>query len=490
MSIRIKILAGLIVVFALILGAINFIMLGNYRTNDEQSISRDLGTIQNNGLFYTKQDLLINNDSIDSDSFAAEADSIVSDLGKTTNTFFAAYTLSGKLITSNGETVFKHLPDTDLKLATQGKAAYHIETAQGMTMVAFSFPVTINGQKIGILRCLNDYTSVFTQSDNSIRLINAITLAGLLLCLLFGAVMSRSVISPVRRLCTNLKKTAGAIQSDRLDTQTIRERLNLKRRDEIGDVTRSIVDLIDKISLQIAVINKDRAELSRISEYRKDFYNIVTHELKTPLTSIKGYAEVARDNGFNDKEFFDKAMTRIVEESDRLHEMVVTLLEESKLNSSVEMPLDRIDLTDAAKNVCDSMKYKADKYGRVIHTNLQGQSWVLGNLERLRELIINLVDNAIKYADQSGIDVGITQEAGYVKLEISNSIACTDVDENAGFLIPANGSQGAAHEKGSVGLGLNICRQIVEKHNGTIRFSVQSDRKLCVSVVLPVYRGL
>jgi signal transduction histidine kinase len=490
MSIRIKILVGLVLVFALLIGAINLFMLENIRMNDEKSITKDLNAIESNGQFYVKQDLLINNNTIDPDSFASEADEVVSDLSNTTNISFAAYGLTGQLIASNNEAVFKNLPNNDLRLATGGKTAYTIKNSEGKTTATFSFPVILNGQKIGILRCISDYTSVYSQSEQSIRQINIITLSGFLICLLFAAVLSRSVITPIRRLCINLKITAGDIQSNHLDPNKIREHVKLTRKDEIGDLSRSIVDLIDKISQQMTVINSDRDELSRVSAYRRDFYNVVTHELKTPLTSIKGYAEVARDNGFTDREFFDKAMTRIMEESDRLHEMVVSLLEESNLNSAVEMPFGRVNFTEIAQNVCDSMKYKADKYGREIRLHPTTEAWVLGNPQSLKELVINLLDNAIKYTSGNDIEVRVSQNSEHVIFEILNSADILSQEEADHLFTPFYRNQESAHEKGSVGLGLSICKQISEKHKGTILLTVTGKGKLSATVRLPIYRGL
>lgn len=487
MSIRLKILAGLVAVFTVIFVAANFIMFRSYTSDAEAAVRRDLGTLNSTCQFYTKQDLLINNDPINPDSFSSEADSIVDDLGKSQNIFFAAYTLGGQFIMSNGETVFRHQQGSDLALAVNGKSGYNIKTTGDKTIVTYSFPVVVDGQKIGILRCINDYSSIYLENEKNLKLINFIIFGGFLLCFIFGVVFSGSVITPISRLCHNLKKASEGIKSNSLDPKMVSEHLNMRRRDEIGDLTRSIVDLSDKVSLQMDVINKDREELSRLSEYRRDFYNVVTHELKTPLTSIKGYAEVARDNGFSDREFFDMAMSRIMEESDRLHEMVVNLLEGSSLNKAVDMPLDRVELSQIASGVCESMRYKAEKYSREIRFESFGSCWVLGSSQRLRELVINLLDNAIKYAKDAAIDLKIREDGGRVLLEIVNSVRFSSL-QDGGLVLPS--ADPDKREKGSVGLGLGICRQIVDKHNGNMKFAMRDDGKLSVTVSLPVYRGL
>lgn len=88
--------------------------------------------------------------------------------------------------------------------------------------------------------------------------------------------------------------------------------------------------MVDTLKEQIETIKNDRDKLKELSSHRKQFFDNVTHELKTPLTTILGYTEMLRDNGAYDEEFFYKGTTHVIEESRRLHNMVVKLLELSK----------------------------------------------------------------------------------------------------------------------------------------------------------------
>ena len=144
-------------------------------------------------------------------------------------------------------------------------------------------------------------------------------------------------------------------------------------------------------------IDSDRYELKRLSEYRKVFYDNVTHELKTPLTSIKGYAEVLEENGFTDKEFFDKGISHIMSESDRMYNMVVTLLELSRMSDAVNVPKERVNLNDLMQQVCEGMQFKAEKFGDAIELTVRQRAVVMGSDTQLKEIFINIIDNAIKY---------------------------------------------------------------------------------------------
>lgn len=87
----------------------------------------------------------------------------------------------------------------------------------------------------------------------------------------------------------------------------------------------------------------------------------MTHELKTPLTSILGYAELIRENGEQDRSFFDKGMNHIIEESKRLHAMVVKLLEVSRKNATTEES-DKVEAGLILQDVCESMTIRAQRY--------------------------------------------------------------------------------------------------------------------------------
>jgi signal transduction histidine kinase len=133
------------------------------------------------------------------------------------------------------------------------------------------------------------------------------------------------------------------------------------------------------------------------------------------------------------------------------------------------------------------MRYKAEKYAREIRFSSLGSCWVLGNPQRLRELVINLLDNAIKYASDPSIELCVREDGSRILLEVVNSVRFTSL-QDGGLVLPA--SDPVNREKGSVGLGLGICRQIVDKHNGSIKFAMRDGGKLSVTVSLPVYRGL
>jgi len=265
-------------------------------------------------------------------------------------------------------------------------------------------------------------------------------------------------------------------------------RADMKRKDEIGRLADDFNGMIEQIGSQISTIESDRDRLKRMSEERKQFFDNVTHELKTPLTSILGYAEIIRDKGESDRAFFDKGMNHIVEESRRLHEMVLNLLEMSSRGADLEAYED-VDAGRMLRDVCDAMAFRAKRYRKSISCAAEEGLRISGQANRLRQLLINLLDNAIKYSSpQANIEAGAEASGGGVRFIVSNPGETIAPDQLANLFKPFYAPSREAQETGSVGLGLGIAKSIVDDHGGTIRI-VSDNRQTRVYVDIPNRSG-
>ena len=232
--------------------------------------------------------------------------------------------------------------------------------------------------------------------------------------------------------------------------------------------------------------------LLQLLDSRQAFYNNVTHELKTPLTSIRGYAEVLQENGFTDKEFFDKGISHILSESDRMYHMVVTLLELSRMSDAVNVPKDRVNLNDLLAQVCEGMQFKAEKYGDAIELSVRQRAVVMGSETQLKEVFINIIDNAIKYGyPNSTIQVLVNCNRENVNVQVVNSGDGIEEKEIPKLFIPfyRRKDREGKREEGSSGLGLGIVKQLVEQHGGRIDIASRPKGLTVVTVVLPTARA-
>jgi signal transduction histidine kinase len=232
------------------------------------------------------------------------------------------------------------------------------------------------------------------------------------------------VIPENTELNTSLVKEKGLLEVSKASTEVMNGNFNIhirfKRKDEIGKLAHNFSQMIAKINIQINRIEQDRDRLEELKRHRKQFFDNVTHELKTPLTSILGYAEMIKENGWSDEVFFDKGMNHIMDESKRLHEMVMKLLELS-METSGQEAFEAIDAGQILQDVCGGMAFKAARYNKTIQSEVEAELGVFGSANKLRQLFINIMDNAIKYGvSHSAITVKAELVSYVVRITIKN----------------------------------------------------------------------
>lgn len=492
MSIRLKLMLYMCVIFATMLVLMNLFIARNISQGNERYINDDLVTLKNNGLIYARQMLVLRQMDNNEEGFAAIAQELVEEISSATGNPTAALTLDGRMLASDLPSVFVENAFGDEGLARGGLAAFTLNTEKQATKAYFSYPVIIEGKNIGVLRTVVDYTILYTQGNNTMRSVSLITVCIFLAALVFALLFANSIANPIVRLAGITEGLQKDVEQNKIDIGKVVRIARSKRKDEVGTLERNFAEMIYRIDQQMKTIDSDRYELKRLSEYKKVFYDNVTHELKTPLTSIKGYAEVLQENGFTDKEFFDKGIEHILSESDRMYNMVVTLLELSRMSDAVNVPKEKLDLNDLLRQVCEGMQFKAEKYGDVIELSVRQRANVLGSETQLKEVFINLIDNAIKYGYQnSSIQVLCNANRENVTVQVVNSGEGIEEKEIPKLFIPfyRRKDVGQKREEGSSGLGLGIVKQLVEQHGGRIDITSRPKGLTVVTVVLPAARA-
>jgi Signal transduction histidine kinase len=461
-TLRAKFVIGFFLIFCLSFIVLNVTLKEYIRTGNRNIITSDLIDLKNNSNVYVHQAFLINHFTNNDLYFGQMAEEMVGDLHRTTSSEVSAYTVDGILLFSSDETKFTGRPVEDLKLALDGKTAYTIMYEGNAGSVLYSYPVIIDGTKVGILRFAKDFSSLYEQTARILNILFCLALVIFLAAFLFSYMLSRHITIPLTKLT-------------QASTEVIRGNLNVRlkfrRKDEIGRLAENFNDMIGRIDDQIATIGRDRDRLKALIEQEKRFFDNVTHELKTPLTSILGYAEIIRENGEADPFFFDKGMTHIVEESRRLHGMVLNLLEVSRRNADIDEAVP-VDTTDLLRDVCDAMEIRAKRYKKRITLDAEDGLVILGQTDRLRQLFINLLDNAIKYsAPMSEILINAERVSGSeaIRFVFRNPGVTLSPDQVASVFEPFYSGDRTFTEEGSVGLGLSIVKTIVDDHSGTIR---------------------
>ncbi|MBY0022501.1 signal transduction histidine kinase [Paenibacillus jamilae] len=458
-KISIKFLIGFFLIFSLSFVVLNQTVKEFIQTSNQNLVTSELVGLKNNSNVYVRQAFLINHFSSNELYFGEIAREIATNLNHTTDSSIGVYTVEGKLLYAPDSSIFQQQMQSDLQQAIDGNTAYSITYDRNKTTVLFSYPVVIDGSKVGILRFYKDFSSLYEQTGQIRQITLYIALAIFAAAFLFSYILSRHITIPL----TRLTQASTEVKNGNLDI-----RLHFKRRDEIGRLAENFNDMIGQISRQIHIIEKDRDHLKQLHQQEKRFFDNITHELKTPLTSILGYAELIRLNGEKDRAFFDKGMNHIIEESRRLHAMVLKLLEVSRKNIMLQ-ELERVDIGLILQDVCESMMIRSQRYKKTIEYEINEELIMLADRDRIRQMFINLIDNAIKYSlPFSAVSVKAVRAEEKIRLIFSNPSDPIEAEHLSRLLQPFYPAHSDSAEEGSVGLGLSIVKSIVEELAGSI----------------------
>lgn len=220
--------------------------------------------------------------------------------------------------------------------------------------------------------------------------------------------------------------------------------------------------------------NKEIKKLKQLEVYRREFLGNVSHELKTPIFNIQGYVSTLLDGGLEDDKINRRFLSKTEKSIERLINIVNDLESISKLESGeVELKESVFNIYELAEEVIDFLEIKAQKSNTILSIKpyIKIPFWVRADKEAIREVLINLVDNAIKYGDKQ-------ENRVMIKLYDMDEKVLTEVSDN-GVGIPQEylpriferffrTDKGRSRDKGGSGLGLAIVKHIIEAHKETI----------------------
>lgn len=213
--------------------------------------------------------------------------------------------------------------------------------------------------------------------------------------------------------------------------------------------------------------NRMTAEVLASNTAQRDFLSNVSHDLKTPLTSIQGYAQAIMDGAAEDKA---EAAQIIYEEAGRLNRMVVELTDLERLSAGkLSMARDRIDIAQLAEGVVQSLAVVAEKRGVRLESRMTPPPAIIGDGDRLAQVIMNLISNALKYTPAGGtVRVTVERAGAGALVSIRDSGIGIPREELSRVFERFYQVDKARGPQRGTGLGLAIAREIVEAHGGRI----------------------
>lgn len=227
--------------------------------------------------------------------------------------------------------------------------------------------------------------------------------------------------------------------------------------------------LVNSQLVGLVIFVVDATQKYRIDQMRREFSANVSHELKTPLTSINGYAEMI-ENGMAKDEDIKKFAATIRDEGSRLLKLISTIIKLSKIEEDkVHSDLNPIDLYLIGANTIDRLTYIATE--KNINLHLDGEStFIKGNNDMMAELFYNLLENGIKYTPSGGsVTLEIKSHEGWANITVTDTgIGIPDSEQSRVFERFYTVDKGRSRKTQSTGLGLSIAMHIVEYHQGQI----------------------
>ena len=233
----------------------------------------------------------------------------------------------------------------------------------------------------------------------------------------------------------------------------------------------------------------DVTEQRKLDDSRREFVANVSHELRTPLTNVRGYAETLMSADDIDRDIQMRFLGVISSEADRMTRIVKDLLTLTRLDyNRMEMHMQRMDLRELGQKAAAAMEGQAKSQGLTLTCDLPAEMpAVTGDPERIQQVIINIITNAIKY-NKPQVSIAITSgvEAGQVFLRVEDTgIGVPKADLERLFERFYRVDKARSRESGGTGLGLAIAKQIVETHGGRIGFDSEYGKGSIVTLYLP-----
>ncbi len=255
-----------------------------------------------------------------------------------------------------------------------------------------------------------------------------------------------------------------------------RERIRVKGRNEVSSMAEDFNRMADEIENQMQILEDE-------AEHKQQFVDSLAHEIRTPLTSIHGFAQYLRTARLDEDEIIESADS-IIEETGYMRKISDSLLELATLrNASIEIC--EIPLTHLIESVAASLKKTAHDKGVKIISECNAE-FIHGQADLLRSLLSNLCFNAIKAcAVGSGvIRLGAETDGGYTVLSVTDN-GCGIPTENLPYISEPfyRVDKARSRESGGAGLGLALCRQIAEAHGAKMRIRSKVGKGTKVEII-------
>lgn len=363
------------------------------------------------------------------------------------------YDLEGNIISQktseNGSLDLKenYKEITSINEVKSGKSIVDISNFKDKSLGKVTYLISYEDKGQAILTLIKDYTNEFIAYQELRRKLEMILIGIFILLFTIMNIFISKIVDPIIKITKSLPKVVEPKVNPIL----------INRNDEIGNLAQAFNDMVTRLK------EKDK--------YQQEFFNNITHELKTPISNIYGFTQILLEDDFNDEEFRNQAIKKISNESKRMNSMVSDLLDISKHNSDLKQlnfqGLNiKIMIYESYYNFEDSLNNRnIDVVFEVDEINFQGNKYYINIL------INNLFSNACKYANEnSNLYIFTVDKRDFLEVHFkSQGLEIPQSKKEEIFEPFVRLSKKGYKDKSSSGLGLYICKSITKAHGGDIK---------------------
>ncbi len=349
--------------------------------------------------------------------------------------------------TENEDSEGRYALLTETVLALQGKDVFRSDYSKDAFRSRAAVPVVYRGLLIG---CVYVYEY---DSDQAALLkglgqnLSKLSVAFVAAAFVVSFLISGSITRKTSKLLQGIQSTEGG---------PLDQKVELKGHDELNALADEFNDMTDR--------------LSRNEEVRRRFVSDASHELKTPLASIRLLADSILQTEDIDKETMREFVGDIGEEAERLTRITEKLLALTRLDAGHETERTRVELRDTIEKVLNMLRPLAEERGVTLDTCIQGAGRLLANGDDLYQIVFNLAENGVKYnIPQGTVLLTLREEGSKVILLVEDTgIGIPEAEREKIFDRFYRVDKARSRAAGGTGLGLSIVQDMVKKYNGTI----------------------
>lgn len=358
-----------------------------------------------------------------------------------------------------------------LERVSKGETVFETVTVAKEKIRLVTLPIFEKGRMVGIVQV----GSPLEEIEEALRQLLLILLVAvpsvLILAVVGGLFLANKALRPVDEI-TNTARKIGS-------SGDLSQRIRLKKKvdDEIGRLAATFNEMIAKVENSFQQIKRFTADAS--------------HELKTPLTILRGEIEVGLKR-LRTPEEYQKILASNLEEVKHMSRMVEDLLTLARADmGALELRKEVVDLGGLVREVWEEVRLWAEDKGVELLFQEDGEARVMGDRGRLRQLALNLIDNAIKYTPSGGrVELRVVRDGDEVTFSVADTgEGIPPEDLQRIFERFYRVDKARSRQRGGTGLGLSICKWIAEAHGGKISAESELGRGSKFHVSLPLYRG-